>query len=220
MTERDIKRIESALGSALPTEYREFLVEHSDDVSRIKQLLPLRAILWSDAKEIITGNNATRKSAKEMCIGPEHEPWPETFVVVGTNGGGSYWFIDTSGAKVGLWYYEHETCEISRDCKTFDAYLRELHRDEKEPGKWQPEPIRSSFDASCPLLERFGFFISRRCCEIKCQEGDRPLTEKKLRSHGIDIERVGRGVLRLKAALAKCTPGVLTIKRVKKWLIR
>jgi len=215
MKEADVKKIETALGCSLPAEYRSFLIDHSDEVRRIKEMLPLRAVLWSDPKEIIRENKAARKYAHEMVIGKEERPWPKDFLLVGTNGGGDYWFIDTAGALEGIRHWDHETQRISQCCKTFERYLRDLRRDEKEPAKWQPEPIHSSFDASCPLAERFGITLSRECCEIKCQDNDRPVMEKKLQSHGIDVAMVGEYALDLVAILAKSARQKLTIKTIK-----
>src|SRR5262249_15511579 len=87
---------------------------------------------------------------------------------------------------------------------------KEVQRHAEEP-PWQPPPVLSSFDNSCPLLDRFQIFIGRRTCEIVCQEGDRPLSDDKLRRHGIDVSALGHCVLQIVATLARCDPNALSI---------
>jgi hypothetical protein len=216
MTEADLTKIESALGFALPSDYLDFLRTQSDEVRRIKEMLPLRAVLWTEADDIIRQNRDGRKYAKDMTVGENAQPWPTNYMVVGTNGGGDYWFIHRDGSKRGLWFWQHETCAIERTNASFSDYMRDLHRAEKTPEKWQMPAVRSSFDAACPLMERFAVFISRKTCEIECQEADRPLTAAKLRQHGIDIDKLGHCVLAVIAALAKCNPHSLSIKLNRK----
>jgi hypothetical protein len=213
MTDAAITKIESALGYALPNDYRDFLRKNGDEVIRIKELLPLRAVLWTDAEEIIRQNFGMRKYAKEMTIGRRGRRWPENYMVVGTNGA-DYWFIHQDRSKRGLWFWDHEAREIHRANASLAEYLKDLRKDAKDPAKWQPAPVVSSFEPSCPLLDRFRILISARTCEIQCQEADAPLTAAKFRRHGVRLKDVGDRVLRIVAILANCPRKALTIARI------
>jgi hypothetical protein len=213
MTNAAITKVESALGFALPNDYRDFLSNNADEVLRIKELLPLRAVLWTDAEEIIRENIAMRKHAKEMTVGRQGRRWPETYIVVGTNGA-DYWFIHQDRSKRGLWFWDHEARAIHRANASLTEYLKALRKDAKDPAKWQPAPVVSSFDPSCPLLDRFRIFISARTCEIQCQEADAPLTAAKFRRHGVRLKDVADRVLRIVAILANCPRKALTINRI------
>ena len=137
MTETDITRIESSLGCALPGEYRDFLVRHADEVRRIKKLLPFRAVLWTDADEIIRQNHDARTYATAVTFGHDEQPWPDNFLVVGTNGGGDYWFIHCNESKPGVWFWQHEAHQIEQRNPSLRAYLEELRREMSLPSRGQ-----------------------------------------------------------------------------------
>ncbi|HEY1188361.1 MAG TPA: SMI1/KNR4 family protein [Gemmata sp.] len=140
MGEADVARIESALGCLLPGEYRDFLRRHSDEVCRIKAAVPFRAVLWTDADAVIRENLDARKRSDAMTIGKDGEPWPEEFLVVGTNGGGDYWFVDRSGAKWGVWFWQHEAQEVEEHYDSFELYMAELRQVVRNPARWQLPP--------------------------------------------------------------------------------
>jgi hypothetical protein len=132
VTETDVARIESSLGRPLPSGYRTFLLLHSDEVRLIKEKLPYRAVLWTDPDEIIRENQEARTYAAAMTIGEDEKPWPEDYLVVGTNGGGDYWFID-DGSKPGLWFWQHEAHGIEQHAASFDAYMEQLRVEALQP---------------------------------------------------------------------------------------
>jgi hypothetical protein len=135
--EKDIQKLEVSLGFSLPQSYREFLKNHSHELRQIKEVLPFRAVLWTSSKEIIKENKLVRKYASDMTIGENEDPWPETYIVVGTNGGGDYWFIHKNDPKTGLWFWDHETQEVKKVDTTFDKYLSKLRKAMLKPAKWQ-----------------------------------------------------------------------------------
>ena len=144
MDEANAARIESSLGYAFPGEYRDFLVRHTEEVYRIKELLIFRAVLWTDADEIIRENENARKYADAMTIGDDQRPWPDNFMVVGTNGGGDYWFVHRDGSARGLWFWQHEAQQIEQDHATFQDYMAELRREAENPARWQ-DPARRQY---------------------------------------------------------------------------
>ena len=127
MTEAEILRVEAALGYPLPGEYRYFLLRYSEEVRRIKQAVPRWAALWITAEDIIHGNQNARRYAVGMTV--DDEPWPEDYMVVGTNGGGDYWFVDRSGAMWGIGIWRHEGGGVEEQYESFEDYLAELRRE-------------------------------------------------------------------------------------------
>ena len=108
MTDAEIEKIDAALGCTLPVDYRTVLALHADTLTRASRTLRYFVVPWTDADRIIKENLASRSHALEMSIGEDEDdalPWPNHFVVVGTNGGGDFWFIDVTGEKPGLWFW-------------------------------------------------------------------------------------------------------------------
>jgi hypothetical protein len=137
MKEMDIKKLEVSLGYSLPQAYRQFLLNHSDELNQVKKVLSFYAVLWTTPKEIVKGNKLVRKYARDMTIGKNEDPWLENYMVVGTNGGGDYWFIHKDDAKTALWFWNHETQNVKRYDTTFDRYLSRLRKAMRTPEKWQ-----------------------------------------------------------------------------------
>ena len=134
MNESDIALIESSLRISLPADYKEFLLQHTDEVRQIKAKLPFRAVLWTDAEQIISENELAQSKAGMMRIGKKH--WPKNYCVVGTNGAGDYWFIDVEVIQPGVWFWSHEAQSITRHNLTLEDYLADLRRDAQTPEGW------------------------------------------------------------------------------------
>lgn len=129
MTEADVARIESALGHSLPADYRAFLIRHADELRRMDELRTLRAVIHYDPDEIIGDNNfAHRRGAGVFQLGPERRPWPENYLIVGTNGGGDYWFIHRDGFDPGVWFWSHDSLEVERHSASLADYMDETRQ--------------------------------------------------------------------------------------------
>ncbi len=136
--------------------------------------------------------------------------WSKTFFLIGTNGAGDYYCLRLVG--------DEKVWMIGSDCgveptemfQTLADYVDAELRRHAETPPWQP-PL-SSFDDSCPLLERFQFFVPDRCCEIVCKEVDRPLTLDKLLEHGFDINEIQESLLEIVASLTHLDPGTMMVK--------
>jgi hypothetical protein len=136
VTESDIRRIEETLGVVLPSDYRQFLLSDADEAQRIVRELPFRAPLWVNADEIICENQLARETSDVMTIGESEAdeiPWPDRYVVVGTNGGGDYWFVHADGGERGLWFWQHESHSVTQNNPTFREYMEEIRRDVEDP---------------------------------------------------------------------------------------
>ena len=139
MHQQDIEKIETMLGYSLPPEYKAFLMQHTNELIRAGNILKYYATLWTDAEEIIQGNLDARTYAADMVIGEDEshqQSWPEYYLVVGTNGGGDFWFIDRTGAKSGIWFWQHEENSITQENISFDEYMANIRRDMENPNQW------------------------------------------------------------------------------------
>jgi SMI1 / KNR4 family (SUKH-1) len=132
---KDIARIEAALGCRLPVGYRNFLARHTDEVERLKQAMPVRAVLWTDPAAILRANRPGWIAEMTRAFGATG-PWAGDTIVVGDNGGGDYFFVYRKRSPAGVWHWEHSSKEVSRVSPSFAAYLAELRRDAKR-GEWQ-----------------------------------------------------------------------------------
>ena len=137
MKEVEIHKIESSLSCKLPKGYRKFLLNRGEEVAELKELLPLRVVLWMDPDEIIDENQSARKYADDKPIGKKRNPWPDHYFLVGTNGAGDYWFIDLSGELRGIWSYQHEAEDVEQHYDNFGEWMGDLRRDAKRPEDWQ-----------------------------------------------------------------------------------
>ncbi len=216
MKDADLNRIEERLGISLPNAYRELMLNRAERLKgltheiRGKTYRWFDELLYLDADEVIDTNLVER----QPDAGTEYTfpNWSKTFFLIGSNGAGDYYCLRLKG-DLKVWMIGSDCSKEAREMyRSLAEFVDEEVRRHVEEPPWQPPPILSSFDNSCPLLERFGFYIGRNTCEIECQEGDRPLTEEKLRSHGIDIRKLGRCAFRVVAVLAKCDTDALTIQ--------
>jgi cell wall assembly regulator SMI1 len=101
MTNADIDRIEVALGRTLPPDYKALLANHTATLAQAASTLRYFAVPWTEADDIIRGNLAARSHADSMTIADDDDlekPWPEEYLVVGTNGGGDFWSIDLAAS--------------------------------------------------------------------------------------------------------------------------
>ena len=215
MTDADLNRIEARLGIALPTVYRELMRTRAEELRGLTHEIQgvtygwFDDLLYLDANRVIDDN----LSERQPDAGTEYAfpNWSKTFFLIGTNGAGAYYCLRLKGDRK-VWMIGSDCGnEPSEMYGSLAEFVEEEVRRHAEEPPWQP-PVLSSFDRSCALLERFGLYIGRKVCQIECQEGDRPMTEAKLRLHGIDVGELGRCVLRVVANLAKCDADALTIE--------
>ncbi len=137
MTEADIAQIEVALGYSTPHHYREFITRHAGELRRIKDTLPLRAVIHTEPDDVIGDNLFARRSPECFIIGEDNQPWPEGHFIIGTNGGGDYWFVHRDGSDPGLGFYSCEAHEVSRHHPSLEEYIGQLRQDMMTPHEWQ-----------------------------------------------------------------------------------
>jgi hypothetical protein len=216
VTESDLNRIEKRLGITLPKAYRELMRTRAEELKGLTHQIRGETYRWFDellylgADEVIEVN----LSERQPDAGTEEAfpKWSKSFFLIGTNGAGDYYCLRLKGDRK-VWMIGSDCGDVPSEIYgSLAEFVDDQVRRHAEEPPWQPPPVLSSFDDSCPLLERFGVYIGRKVCQIKCQEGDSPLTEEKLWQHGIDVEELGRSVLRIVAVLAKCDADALTIE--------
>jgi hypothetical protein len=216
VTDTDLNRIEAGLGIALPKDYRELMRSRAEELKGLTHEIRgvtygwFDDLLYLDADRCIDVNLSERQP--NSGTGYAFPNWSNTFFLIGTNGAGDYYCLRLKDDRK-VWMIGSDCGnEPSEMYPTLADFVNVQVRRHAEEPPWQPPPVLSSFDSSCPLLERFCFSIGRKVCQLECQDGDRPLTEEKLQLHGIDVRELGRCVLRIVAILAKCDPDALTIE--------
>ena len=142
MTDADFKRIAAELGHPVPRVYREFMLANAAELRAAAEAMPLRSMIYLDPQEVIDSNRFAREHPTDVFpIGEDDEPFPDTYFLIGDNGGGDYWFLKRDkagdGAAAGVWYYECESHEVSKSDKSLDDYLAKVRKDMKKPQKWQ-----------------------------------------------------------------------------------
>lgn len=139
MTEKDIAGIEAAVGVSLPEHYRRFLLQHAQALKAAKKKLPMRAVLYFAAKDIVTNNNGLRDNPRMIEINEDTEPWPPNYFMIGANGGGDYWLGDLNDPTETMWKYDSEAGGriVPAEFQSWAEYMAALERDLKEPKKWR-----------------------------------------------------------------------------------
>lgn len=100
MTEEDLRNIESRLGIGLPRVYRAMHLENVDSLLRLDWGTEVLNPLYLTAEQLIVPNLEERKpDMGTACAFPR---WWDTFVMVGTNGGGDYYCLRLDHSD-GVW---------------------------------------------------------------------------------------------------------------------
>jgi hypothetical protein len=133
ITAAEIETIESTIKKTMPKDYRNFLLEHSGTVATLEKQSLARGeygvFPWSQAKEIVREN----KGELEFLTRGEREPsFGNEVFLIGTNGGGDYYFVYLDETKHGIWYFDHEELSVKQSYKTFDEYLAALRKSSAE----------------------------------------------------------------------------------------
>ena len=139
MNEQDVAGIEASVGVAVPAHYRRFLVEHARALRDAKARLPMRAVLYFTAEDIVRINKGLRDNPRMIEINEDTEPWPPNYFVVGTNGGGDYWMVDLDDPREAIWKYDSEAGGriVPAEFRSWAEYMAAVRRDLKNPKKWR-----------------------------------------------------------------------------------
>ena len=206
MKESDLTRIEGALGISLPAAYRDVMLTRAEELKEVGQRHDFFAeTVFVDPERLIGANQSEREP--DMGTASAFPKWWQRFVLVGTDGGGNYYCLRLEEDER-VWL-------IGSDCgarpkKKFDSFSDFI--DSTIQSYENAESLPSSFDDSCPLVERFQITLStdwdgqQGFCKIQAQEGDRPLTRDKLQSHGILAGELETCVRSIVASLANSSP--------------
>jgi hypothetical protein len=137
--ERDIAGIEAAVGVALPGHYRRFLLEYSEKLRDAKAMLPMRAVLYFTAEDIVGINKGLHDNPRMIEVNEDSEPWPLNYFVVGTNGGGDYWTVDLDDQREAIWKYDSEAGGriVPAEFGSWAEYMAGIERDLQNPRKWR-----------------------------------------------------------------------------------
>jgi hypothetical protein len=205
MNESDLARIEAALGIPVPVDYRELMLARREELQEAGQAFPsLAETLFLEADQVIRTNLVEREA--DMGTASAFPRWWTKFFLVGTNGGGDYFCLRLAGDRH-VWMIGSD-CG-SKPAKQFESFADYI--EDRIQSYDNPEPLPSSFDDSCPLLNRFQIVLWEDRCKIRPQEGDRPLTSEKLRTHGIAASDVESCVKSMVAALSSSPPEAVRI---------
>jgi len=209
----DLDRIETRLGIALPSGYREYMSTRADALGGITFEVQgesrrwFEELLYLEADRLIEANLFER----DPCAGTEEAfpNWSKTFVLIGTYGDGNYVCLRLIGDEK-VWMIGSDcSLEPTVEYDSLADYVDAEIRRHAETPPWRPEPVLSSFDESCPLERRIAFYIHDPNTCIQPQDSDRPLTEEKLLQHGIDTQEIRACVAQIVAVLQGCDPGAI-----------
>jgi hypothetical protein len=129
MTKTDLDRIEAALGFPLPAFYCRFMLAYPADL-RARQPEWLRPVtegeLADDPEIVIALNRFVR--AQEEGYFFDDGPWPDEYLVIGTEYDQNYFAINRLDGKQAVYRWDHADGEMSRIAGSLGGYVRWLIR--------------------------------------------------------------------------------------------
>lgn len=133
MTEKDLAQIETKLKIALPKQYRNLVLARSTELNEAGCFNDDFSPFYLEPKEFINANTLERP--KDSGTGYAFPRWWETFVLIGTNGGGDYYCLRLD-SKPGVWMIGSDCGDKpTRVARTLKAFVEERisnHKEEQE----------------------------------------------------------------------------------------
>lgn len=126
MNQNDISRIQNATQVPLPNGYRELLLKFPRNLKTILNSRPKDARdIYTDAQTIIRWNKFFRREEYEyenstgvICKFPPHH------IVIGANGLGDFFHLNTNRKRTAVLFWCHETGEITGHSKDLADFVR------------------------------------------------------------------------------------------------
>ena len=122
MTEADLRRIEQALGLALPSAYRAVMQQYPVGPDSVAQ----DCAMPDDADRVIEQNLGYREH------GFFGAAWPEQYFAFGHNGFGDPFYLDVSLAGSPVFCAQHDSGAFVQESPSLEAWIADLAREEDE----------------------------------------------------------------------------------------
>jgi hypothetical protein len=130
MTEQDLARIESRLKIALPTAYRDLVLQRSGELKEAGGFDDELSPFYLDPDAVIRANRQERP--KDAGAGYAFPKWWHTYFLVGTNGGGDYYCLRLDD-KPGVWVIGSDCGDRpTRVAPSLKAYVEKRLREHEE----------------------------------------------------------------------------------------
>lgn len=128
MNAQDIKRIEERFAIAAPPEWVQLMLNYPSVLAKL--VLPDGCLvceydLCNDADFLIELNDEVRL---EPISDGDYSlfDWPESFLVIGDDGGGDYVCLDVNDAEGFVWRFDHIRCEFYDYADSVAQYAQAL----------------------------------------------------------------------------------------------
>jgi hypothetical protein len=182
MTEADLAFVESELQVTLPEAFRQFMLQHGQELRRAENVLRYDVVLSTDAEAVVKLNREIREFGIEVGIHATPAPWPLEYLALNDNTGGDYECVKLSEATCPIYLFDHEEGRFHRKFKTLEDYRKNLAKrvakfEKSGPGKSDPE-----------LLEAFSLTSDDRAFHVGLRRVQPPVTPAKLKAAGVDTE--------------------------------
>jgi hypothetical protein len=130
MTEKDLAQIETKLKITLPKAYRELMLARASELKEAGCFTDDLSPFYLDPKAIISANQLERP--KDSGTGYAFPKWWQTYILVGTNGGGDYYCLRLDN-KPGVWTIGSDCGDKpTRVARTLNAYVDERLKEHEE----------------------------------------------------------------------------------------
>ena len=128
LSDEELSNLESELLVRLPGAYRNFLQNYprrlteisADDDETIAELQ-----LINSYEQLLELN--TRIRSPDLWFFGEH-PWPNHFFVIGEDGYGNRYFLDTSGEYPGVRFQDCDNWAVGYAAKTLESFVEQLEK--------------------------------------------------------------------------------------------
>ncbi|TAE00151.1 MAG: hypothetical protein EAZ97_06660 [Bacteroidetes bacterium] len=118
MTKEDITKIENKLGFTLPEHYKKFQLNYPKELTELEYSCES---ISNDADWVIRTNMM-------MYLGHV----PKSFMSIGEDVGGNYFFIRTDISKESVYYIDHEEASEVEEGLPWESYFTKEYKDLQE----------------------------------------------------------------------------------------
>ena len=133
MTSAELKWIESELGVTLPAAYKQFQREYPVKLFRFRFLDGAgneedQYWLFSRADKVVAFTRSFRTDHQVFARGGKLKPWPEQYLVIGSEGdyGGDCFCLDIATAAGGVYRFDHEKGTFQKQAGSIKEYATKL----------------------------------------------------------------------------------------------
>ena len=133
-----LREIEKRYSLRLPAEYCSFVLDYPVLENKSEQRY-LEETIYRTLEWVVTANDFFRDEAEGPAQSPAFEGhgWKHSYFVVGSDGCGSYYFLDTARKPAPVYFFDHGQEAVEFVAKDISGLLALFHELSAEVESWR-----------------------------------------------------------------------------------